>query len=112
MPGYWGIPGGFVCKFAEREAGSCSKCSRRKILVFCRLDERLQQGIMIVANIFFTNYSLTGHRTRYAGCRSQSKNQKGLCAVPMIHSAMAASKSILSPMRCLTSLSHALGLVP
>ena len=58
--------------------------------MFCRLDERLQQGIMIVANVFFTNYSLTGHRTRYAGCCSQSKNQKGLCAVPMIHSAMAA----------------------
>ena len=61
--------------------------------------------------LYFTNHTLTGHSTA-SRARPNRMPQKVCAHRFMIHSAMAAAKSILSPMRCLTSLSHARGLVP
>ena len=63
----------------------------------------------IGAQLYFTNHTLTGQRSKSPSNRTP---QKVHVHSSVIHSAMAPAKSILSPIRCLTSLSHALGLVP
>src|SRR5271166_959272 len=72
-----------------------------------------EQSAQLACQLFFADCDLSGHGTACAGERSQPDYPRCNRSGSMIHSAVAAAaKSIASPARCLTSLSHALGLVP
>jgi hypothetical protein len=62
---------------------------------------------------FFTNHTLTGQGQRFRTRPNAKSDAPKVCwHQQLVHSAVATAKSIFSPMRCLTSLSHALGLAP
>jgi len=76
------------------------------------LVRQLRPGIAIV-NRFISPITLwLGKSAGARECAAKSSTTKVGANWSAIHSFMTAAKSICSPMRCLTSLSHARGLVP
>ena len=76
------------------------------------LVQQLRPGIAIV-NRFISPITLwLGKAPGGRECAAKLDATKVDANWSVIHSAMDAAKSIPSPIRCLTSLSHARGLVP
>src|SRR5271165_3950602 len=87
-------------------------CPGARALGFCyRKQPTVLNGMLhLCRQLFFADRDLSGHGTACAGDRNQDDYPQKMCAKRcMIHSAVAAAKSIPSPTRCLTSVSHALG---
>jgi hypothetical protein len=106
-----GIPAAFVFKFKGDAWRTSLRVLLLQPLVLCLQEQQPQPDLSAITDFFHQPHFVWEPDNSSQG-PGQNECQENVLKSFVIHSPMAAAKSIVSPTRCLTSLSQALGLVP
>src|SRR5271166_1668581 len=107
-----GIPAAFVCKFKGDAWRTSLRVLLLRPLALCLQEQQPQTALSVITNFFSPAALCLVIARRKPEARLKQMPGTAHADRFTIHSPTAAAKSIPSPTRSLTSLSHARGLVP
>src|SRR5664279_6448949 len=106
------IPAALVCKFKGDAWRTSLRVFLLRPLALCLQEQQPQTELSVITNFFSPAALCLVRAPRKPEARPKQMPRTAHADRFTIHSPMAVAKSIPSPARCLTSLSHARGFVP